>query len=62
MQPVLYHLITVATFAVLAVLIAGLYTLLRQKSPRLSQNLMRWRVILQFVALMLVAGFLFLGR
>lgn len=62
MQPTLYYMITIATFAVLAVLIAGLYTLLRQKSPRLSQTLMRWRVGLQLLALLLVAGFLFLAR
>lgn len=62
MQPTLYYMITVAVFAVLAVLIAGLYTMLRQKNPRLSQTLMRWRVGLQLLALLLVAGFLFLAR
>jgi len=62
MQPTLYYLTTIATFAVLCVLIAGLYTLLRQKSPRLSQKLMRWRIALQLLALILVAGFLFFSR
>lgn len=62
MQPTLYYMITIAVFAVLAVLIAGLYTMLRQKNPRLSQNLMRWRVGLQLLALLFVAGFLFLAR
>lgn len=58
MQPIFYYLVSLATFAVLGVLIAGLYTLLRHKSPRLSQRLMRWRVGLQLLALIFVAAFL----
>lgn len=57
MQTVFYYLTTLATLAVLAVLCMGLYTLLTRKSPSLSQKLMRWRVGLQFLALLFILGF-----
>lgn len=62
MDAVLYHLITIASLAVLAVLVAGLSTLLRQDSSHLGQKLMRWRVSLQLLAIVLVAIFLWLNR
>jgi len=49
-----YHLTTVAAVAVLVVLILGLVNLLRGKSSNLSQKLMRWRVGLQFLAIIIV--------
>ena len=57
MQAVFYYLTTLACIAVLAVLCMGLYTLLARKSPNLSQKLMRWRVGLQFLALLCILGF-----
>ncbi len=57
MSSALFHLTTLAVLAVLAVLIMGLWTLLRQKSPNLSQKLMRWRVCLQFVAILVIMAF-----
>ena len=57
MQTVLYHATTVATLAVLAVLIAGLWNMTRGKSPNLSQKLMRWRVGLQFCAIMIIVAY-----
>lgn len=57
MQVALYYLVTVASLAVLVVLCFGLYTMLAQKSPNLSQKLMRWRVGLQFLAILLIMGF-----
>jgi Hypoxia induced protein conserved region len=57
MQTAFYYLATVATFAVLVVLCFGLYALLSQKSANLSQQLMRWRVGLQFLAILLIIGF-----
>lgn len=57
MQTALYYLSTVATLAVLAVLCMGLYGLLTQSSASLSQKLMRWRVGLQFLAILLIIGF-----
>jgi hypothetical protein len=41
----------IAALAVAAVLIGGLWNMLRNGSSNLSQKLMRWRVILQFVAI-----------
>jgi Hypoxia induced protein conserved region len=40
--------------AVAVVLIAGLGNMTRGGSPNVSQNLMRWRVILQFVAIVVL--------
>ncbi len=57
MQTVLFHLTTIATLAVLAVLVCGLYVMMRGQSPNLSQKLMRWRVGLQFGAIMLVLAY-----
>jgi len=57
MQTVLYHATTVATLAVLAVLIAGLWNMTRGKSPNLSQKLMRWRVGLQFCAILIIVAY-----
>jgi membrane-anchored protein YejM (alkaline phosphatase superfamily) len=54
MQAVLYYLTTVAVAAVFVVLLLGLWSLSRGKSPNLSQKLMRWRVGLQFVAIVLI--------
>lgn len=51
---VFFHLTTVATIAVLIVLGFGLRTMMRGDSPNLSQKLMRWRVILQFIAIIVI--------
>ena len=47
------YIIPVALAAVAMVLIAGMWNMMRGGSPNLSQTLMRWRVILQFIALCL---------
>ena len=62
MNTILYHLTTVATLAVLAVLVAGLVTLLRGKNSNLSQTLMRWRVGLQFVAIVVIMTAVYFAR
>lgn len=54
MHAVMFHLTTLATLAVLAVLVAGLLVMLRGTSPNLSQRLMRWRVGLQFMAIVVI--------
>ena len=46
-------LITAALLAVLLVLLAGLWNMMRGTSPNLSQKLMRWRVGLQFLAILI---------
>jgi hypothetical protein len=57
-----HFLITVALLAVLVVLLAGLWNMVRGSSPNLSQTLMRWRVILQFLAILLMMTLVFLYR
>ncbi|MCB1513787.1 MAG: twin transmembrane helix small protein [Hyphomicrobiaceae bacterium] len=58
MQTALYHLTTIAVFSVLIVLLLGLWGLMRNKSANLSQKLMRWRVGLQFLAIVIIIGYL----
>jgi hypothetical protein len=48
--------INVSIAAVTVVLFLGLLNMLRGGSPSKSQQLMRWRVILQFVAVLLMFG------
>jgi hypothetical protein len=48
--------------AVAVVLVFGLYTMLRGTTPNLSQSLMRWRVGLQFVAIVLIMLTVYLAR
>ena len=56
------YLIAAAVAAVFAVLLAGLWNMLRGTSPNLSQTLMRWRVGLQFVAIVIMMMLLYLWR
>jgi type IV secretory pathway VirB2 component (pilin) len=62
MSVVFYHLTTVAAVAVLIVLILGLMNMMRGNSPNLSQKLMRWRVGLQFVAIIIIMVTVYLAR
>ncbi|MDB5532811.1 MAG: hypothetical protein JWO28_1126 [Hyphomicrobiales bacterium] len=48
----------VAVAAVALVLFAGLFNMMRGGSPNLSQKLMRWRVGLQFLAIVIVMAVL----
>jgi hypothetical protein len=59
MQTVLTVLVVVAMLATLGVLIAGMIGMARGADGGLSQKLMRYRVLFQFVALVLF-GFLLL--
>lgn len=57
------QLTTIAAVAVLIVLVAGLWNMGRpNSSPSLSQRLMRWRVALQFVAIVIAMIALWLTR
>ena len=51
-----------AVILVACVLLAGLVNMLRGGSPNLSQKLMRWRVGLQFLAILIIMGVLFFRR
>ena len=46
-------LLPVAVAAVVLVLLLGLLNMMRGGSPNRSQKLMRWRVLLQFVAIII---------
>ncbi len=54
MEIAMSYLSTGAMLAVVAVLLAGLWVMMRGRNPNLSQKLMRWRVGLQFTALVLL--------
>ena len=63
MATVLEYLIPIAIGAVAIVLLAGLWNMMRGGSANTSQKLMRARVVLQFVAVVLMMGALWLtGR
>jgi hypothetical protein len=48
------YVVPVAVAAVAVVLVLGLYNMLRGGPPNLSQKLMRWRVVLQFIAVIII--------
>jgi len=49
-----YYGVPIAIAAVAAVLVLGLVNMMRGGSPDTSQRLMRWRVLLQFVAIIII--------
>lgn len=54
MPTVMNALTTIAVLSVGVVLVLGLRTLLKGDTPNLSQRLMRWRIGLQFIAVVLI--------
>lgn len=57
METLLYHATTIAVAAVFIVLSFGLWTMMKGNSPNLSQKLMRWRVGLQFCAILIIMAY-----
>ena len=55
-------LVVVALLAVLGLLLAGIWNMMRGTSPNLSQTLMRWRVLLQFFTILLMLAIIYLWR
>ena len=56
-------LVPIAVAAVAVVLFLGLWNMMRGGSSNRSQNLMRWRVLLQFAAIIIMmAGLWFANR
>jgi len=47
-------IVPIAVAAVALVLLLGLLNMMRGGSPNRSQQLMRWRVLLQFVAIVII--------
>jgi len=63
MEDIVRSLLPFALAAVAIVLLLGLRTMLKGDNPGLSQKLMRWRVILQFVAVVIIMAVIyFAGR
>ena len=52
-------LVAIACGAVAVVLFLGLANMWRGGDPNLSQRLMRWRIGLQFVAIVIIMGVLY---
>ena len=50
------YLAPVAVAAVAVVLVLGLLNMMRGGNPNRSQTLMRWRILLQFAAIIIVMG------
>jgi hypothetical protein len=61
MADILQKLAPVAVGAVALVLVLGLINMMRGGSSNRSQMLMRWRVILQFVAIIVIMATLYVG-
>jgi hypothetical protein len=49
-----HYLVPIAIGAVAVVLVLGLFNMMRGGSPNTSQKLMRMRVLLQFVAIVVI--------
>ena len=62
MNTALYILIPLALLAVVVALVLGLWNMLRDGPGNISQKLMRWRVVLQFVAVLLVMSAVYFTR
>ena len=56
------YLVPIAIGAVAIVLVLGLANMLRGGSPSTSQRLMRWRVLLQFVAIVIIMATIWLTQ
>jgi H+/Cl- antiporter ClcA len=54
MSTLLNNLVPVAIGAVAVVLVLGLFNMMRAGSPNTSQRLMRMRVLLQFIAIIVI--------
>jgi Hypoxia induced protein conserved region len=62
MENALFHTTTIAVIAVLIVLVLGLRSMMQGTSPNTSQKLMRWRVGLQFCAILVIMAYVLLTR
>ena len=62
MTTALMSLTSLAVAVVFIVLLAGLWNMSRGASANTSQKLMRWRVALQFLAILILMLAIFLSR
>jgi ABC-type nickel/cobalt efflux system permease component RcnA len=56
------YLVPLAVGAVAVVLLLGLWNMMRGGSSNRSQNLMRWRVLLQFAAIIIMMAGLWVTK
>ena len=57
-----HYLVPLAIFAVAVVLVLGLINMMRGGNPNRSQKLMRMRVLLQFVAIVVIMATIWVMR
>jgi len=62
MDQIFQGLLPFALIAVGAVLVLGLWNMMRGGNPGRSQKLMRWRIILQFVAIVVAMAAVYFAR
>jgi hypothetical protein len=62
MDGTLRFLLPLLLVAVGLVLLFGLWNMLRGGDPRRSQTLMRWRVVLQFIAIIVAMAAIYFTR
>ena len=62
METLFTFLTPIALGAVALVLLLGLWNMMRGGSPNLSQTLMRWRVGLQFLAIIIIMAAVYVTR
>ena len=62
MEDLLRHAVPFAVGAVAIVLLLGLWNMMRGGDPRRSQRLMRWRVGLQFLAIIIIMAALYFSH
>lgn len=62
MDTIIRGLVPIAVLAVAVILVLGLWNMMRGGSASKSQNMMRARVIVQFVAILLIMGALWMTR
>ncbi len=61
MEALVNALVPVALAAVALILLLGLWNMTRGGDPNRSQRLMRWRVVLQLIAICIVMTAIYLG-
>jgi H+/Cl- antiporter ClcA len=62
MSTFFYNLVPFAIGAVAIVLVLGLFNMMRGGSPNTSQRLMRLRVLLQFIAVVVIMAAIYFMR
>ena len=62
MTTIVNNLVPIAVGAVVVVLLLGLFNMLRGGSPNTSQKLMRWRVLLQLIAIIVIMAAIWMTR